>query len=353
MKDFRKNDNGLFICEECGNTFTCKENVSKHVKNHHHIKLEDYYNKWFKEEGDGYCKECGKPIPIKQKYCSILCRQKGTIKIRSDKAKIKNEIKKNRLEENFKIICLECGKKFETTLKLNKHIIKVHDKKEYYDKWIKKESEGICKICGAPTRFYNRLDLGYMDCCSKECREKYKLQKRTKTNLKKHGVKNVFELEEIKQKIKDSCIKKYGVDNNMKSKKGIREYKRAMNKKYGVEWPLQDKDILDKNQKAAKKLKKFRDTDIWYQGSYELDFLEKYYDSFADIQRGPSIHYIYNGQNKVYHSDFYIPSKNLIVEIKSSWILNIDNEINEKKKAVISNGFEYLMILDKDYSNLL
>ena len=192
-----------------------------------------------------------------------------------------------------------------------------------------------------------------MDCCSKECREKYKLQKRTKTNLKKHGVKNVFELEEIKQKIKDSCIKKYGVDNNMKSKKGIREYKRAMNKKYGVEWPLQDKDILDKNQKAAKKLKKFRDTDIWYQGSYELDFLEKYYDSFADIQRGPSIHYIYNGQNKVYHSDFYIPSKNLIVEIKSSWILNIDNEINEKKKAVISNGFEYLMILDKDYSNLL
>jgi hypothetical protein len=45
-----------------------------------------------------------------------------------------------------------------------------------------------------------------------------------------------------------------------------------------------------------------------YQGSYELDFLEKYYNIFLDI--------------------------------KSSGILNRDLEIEEKKKATIKNGFK-------------
>lgn len=99
-------------------------------------------------------------------------------------------------------------------------------------------------------------------------------------------------------------------------------------------------------------MKKFRDTDLWYQGTYELDFLNKYYDKFSDLQRGPSIHYLYEGKNKVYHPDFYIPSLNLVVEIKSSWILNKDVEIDEKKKATIARGFRYILILDKNYSSI-
>ena len=79
--------------------------------------------------------------------------------------------------------------------------------------------------------------------------------------------------------------------------------------------------------------------------------INRYYNKFTDIQRGPSIRYIYNGKNKVYHSDFYIPSKNLVVEIKSSWVLKIDIEVEEKKKATIANGFNYIMILDKNYKD--
>ena len=63
-----------------------------------------------------------------------------------------------------------------------------------------------------------------------------------------------------------------------------------------------------------------------------------------------NIKYKVGDKNKVYHSDFYIPSLNLIVEIKSSWTLKLDVDIEEKKKATIANGFEYVMILDKDYS---
>lgn len=344
----------IFKCKECGENFIIAENLSKHVRIHE-LSNKDYYDKWLKKEDEGICPICNENTAFHsitkgyRKYCSLKCKRTGAGKNTSKTWKLRNEKKK----ELYRFQCQECNEKFETAIKLNNHIIKDHDKKEYYDKWLKEEYDGNCRICNNPTNFTGRLSgkySGYELCCSKECREKYRLDIRTKTNLEKYGVKNVFASEEIKQKIKDSCVKKYGEDNNMKSEKGRNEYKKSMIEKHGVEWPLQNKDILDRNQKSAKALKKFKDTNIWYQGTYELDFLEKYYDKFPDIERGLSFKYKFNGNKKVYHSDFFIPSKNLIIEIKSSWILSVDNEINEKKKSVISNGFEYLMILDKDYS---
>ena len=69
------------------------------------------------------------------------------------------------------------------------------------------------------------------------------------------------------------------------------------------------------------------------------------------MQRGPSIKY---GKNKIYHPDFYIPLLNLIIEIKSSWTLNGNkDETYEKEKATIANGFNYIMIIDKDYEKFL
>lgn len=43
--------------------------------------------------------------------------------------------------------------------------------------------------------------------------------------------------------------------------------------------------------------------------------------------------------------DFYIPSENLIVEIKSSYTLNIQN-MKDKKKAYIENGYNFKLICD-------
>jgi hypothetical protein len=346
MKEFKKSKEGLFICEECGQLFTCRENLSKHVK--HHMSLDNYLDKWIKEPGDGICQECGAKIPIRQKYCSLICKRIGAAKTKSLNAKIKNE----KIKETYLFICKECNEKFKTSLKLSHHIIKIHELKNYYDSHLKKEGEGICQICGHETQFYNRMDLGYRDCCSKKCADEYRWSNCKKTNMIKHKVENPYQIDEVKKNIKKSMMKKYGTKNNMQSEKGKEEYKLAINKKYGVDWPTQNKKILERGQKSAKTLKRFRNTELWYQGTYELDFLNKYYDKYPNLQRGPSIRYIYNGKNKVYHPDFYIPSLNLIIEIKSTWILNRDIEIGEKKKATISNGFKYIMIIDKDYSNL-
>jgi hypothetical protein len=90
-----------------------------------------------------------------------------------------------------------------------------------------------------------------------------------------------------------------------------------------------------------------------YRGKYELDFLNNFYDKFSDVQQGKTISYKFNGINHKYHSDFYVPSLNLIIEIKSSYYYDkFKTQCDAKKKATIANGFEYIMILDKNYSSL-
>jgi hypothetical protein len=120
-----------------------------------------------------------------------------------------------------------------------------------------------------------------------------------------------------------------------------------------VENPAQNREIYEKSLKTRRQIHKFKDTNITYQGSYELDFLEKFYDKI-DIENGPSVPYLFEGKNKVYHSDFYIPSKNLIVEIKNSYLFEKDkNKIHAKESSVISNGYNYILILNKDYSEFI
>ena len=80
--------------------------------------------------------------------------------------------------------------------------------------------------------------------------------------------------------------------------------------------------------------------------------LKKYYEKFLDIKRGPRIQYYYQGKKHYYFSDFYIPSKNLIIEIKNSYLAKKDKDILEhKKQECVNQGFDWLMIINKDYSS--
>lgn len=70
-------------------------------------------------------------------------------------------------------LCEICKENFNTLKKLIKH---VHDKhllssKDYYDKYLAKENDGLCKICGKPTRYVN-CRRGYFETCSHKCHAK-------------------------------------------------------------------------------------------------------------------------------------------------------------------------------------
>jgi uncharacterized C2H2 Zn-finger protein len=283
-------------------------------------------------------------------------------------------------------ICEECNRLFIYKKGLSKHVNKFHILKEYYDKWIKEEGEGICKICGNPTKFTGLKRL-YLICCSKNCSDKYRYLRIEEENTKKYGLKNSYQREDIKEKIKKTNLKKYGVkcplqnneiikktkitklkkygDENYKNYKkqkqtkkekygnenynNIEKFKKPSLQKYGFENPNQNLKVFCKGEKTRFHSYNYLSTNIHYRGNYELDFLEKYYNKL-DIQNAPFIKYFFENKNKIYFPDFYISSLNLIVEIKNSYLAKKDKKIIEaKRKATIANGFNYIMIINKNY----
>ncbi len=158
--------------------------------------------------------------------------------------------------------------------------------------------------------------------------------------------------DKIKEKIKNTNIKNYGVDNPSKSELVKIKKEKTCLKNYGVKSPCQNKYIFEKNLKSGLRIKKFKNTELNYQGSYELDFLNIFYDKI-EIISGLTINYKIDNKNKYYHSDYYIPSLDLIVEIKSTYWYNKCKTLNEIKMSYAKKDHKYIMILDKKYDEFL
>lgn len=337
----------------------------------------------------------------------------------------------------MEIKCLQCGKVCNSWRSFSHHIRKAknHDPKAYYDKFIKENDEDKCHICKKPSKFCSVKDGYSATCGNQECiqksrelkiKEKYGItnvfqrddvkEKISKTCLEKYGVENYSQSQNFKNKIKEICLEKYGVEHHLMAEKirdkmkqtnlkkyGVEETflsknnieksketcikrygseyhissKEIQNKcrltklnkygdefysnqkkrkqtcleRYGVEHPMKDPSIFMSKFKAGLEIKQFKDTSLTYQGSYELDFLENFYDKI-DIENGPTINYLYEEENHIYHSDFYIPSLNLVVEIKSSYYFKkLKDQIKSKGAATKNLGYNYILIIDKRYKN--
>ena len=88
--------------------------------------------------------------------------------------------------------------------------------------------------------------------------------------------------------------------------------------------------------------------EVYLRSSYELDYAllldEERVDYDVECLR---IKY-FNNQTQDYKCaipDFYIPSENMIVEIKSNWTLNLP-EMQDKKKAYLEQGYKFKLILE-------
>lgn len=70
--------------------------------------------------------------------------------------------------------CKICDEEILTNTGLASHISNTHKLKieEYYDRFIRKDPEGKCLVCGKPTTFID-LRRGYHRFCSKQCSNKY------------------------------------------------------------------------------------------------------------------------------------------------------------------------------------
>lgn len=189
------------------------------------------------------------------------------------------------------------------------------------------------------------------------CIEKYGVENFTKTkefrikvlktNLEKYGIENYSNT----KKQKETCLLRYGVDSYTKTKEFEDRYKKTCLEKYGVEHPLLNSDILNKYHKSSFRLRTYHNID--YQSTYELDFLIKFSRTLK-IERAQVIKYKFKKKTRRYYPDFYLPDYNLIVEIKSDYIYNLNLEMNECKKiGTIDAGCNFLFIIDKNYNEFL
>ena len=255
--------------------------------------------------------------------------------------------------KNNKYYCKKCA-----TIKSNKSRIKP-------------KIEVECVFCGnmITTKKYNynlKIKNNNKYSCSKCCKEKYK-----KTCLERYGVDNISKLNKTHIKIKKTCLKKYGDENyknqEKKEKTNLKKYgcecslqnskvreksKKTCLNRYGFENPTQCPEIFSKQQKSRYNIKKYKNTNIFYQGTYEFDFLDNYYNKINIVKPEP-VNYSYCDKNKIYFPDFYLPEYNLIVEIKSSYTFEKYKEKNlEKEKMCLKLGYNFIFIVNKDYNDL-
>lgn len=105
-------------------------------------------------------------------------------------------------------VCDNCSKEKKTTMKL-------------YTSYGYKDGDYLCRSC-----------------------------KLKKNNQKKYGVDNVFQLDKVKEKSRETINSKYGVDYISQSKEIQNKIKSNNIKKYGVEHHLKNNNVLDKQKKT-------------------------------------------------------------------------------------------------------
>lgn len=164
---------------------------------------------------------------------------------------------------------------------IGSHMKRIHkiEHKDYYDKYIKTENEGICAKCGKSTTFYSILK-GYHKYCSNTCAQnsnevKERIKQTTIKNYggvgnasseiakkiaatkekrynnatftnrdkckqtirERYGVSNFGNTEDAKKKKRQTYLKHYGVDHPLKAKEVRNKIKQTNIEKYGIENP--------------------------------------------------------------------------------------------------------------------
>lgn len=228
--------------------------------------------------------------------------------------------------------CKICGKKYTDLSGLYNHIESKHadmipkdmSVQQYYYYTKTGKLNGNCVMCKQPTTWNKNTNKYNRFCNNPKCKEKYA------------------------KIMKDRMIAKYG-------------------KVHLLNDPEKQREMLSKRKISGTYEWSDGKSETTYTGSYELDFL-KTMDLFfewdpEDILM-PSPHtytYRYEGEDKFYIPDVFIPSLDLEIEIKDGGdnpnnhykIQAVDKEKEKLKDEVLKSqkNFHYVKITNKNYTN--
>jgi hypothetical protein len=196
--------------------------------------------------------------------------------------------------------------------------------------------------------------------CSKNTDVKEKMKA---TNLERYGVSYTLQCEIIRDKALQTIIMRYGVDNVSKVASIQAQKKVTSNVNYGVDYPMQNETIASRSSMNMLKLKIFTlpsGKEIVYQG-YENIVLRELVNRFddnniiTDRKLVPEIWYTMDdGQYRRYFIDIYIPEINCLIEVKSTYTLQLDGvKIDYKRKICEYLGYKFVLYLYDDKKQLI
>ena len=180
--------------------------------------------------------------------------------------------------------------------------------------------------------------------------------KRKQTWIKLFGG-NPMQLREIRNKRDELFYLKHGVKNPSQVKEIQNKKVLTFRKHFGYDNSSQSPEIMKKILRSCFCKKKYilpSGKEILLQGE-EPQFLDYIFSNNLlkeeDIEIHPEkIKYITNdGKTHYYFCDFRIIPFDLYTEVKSWYILSIEEYMNEKINATKALGHKFIMIVDKKY----
>ena len=275
--------------------------------------------------------------------------------------------------------CLLCDFKIDNNLKFTNHLKKFHNitYKDYYDLFFKKDNDGICKTCGKETKFERNQ---YRQFCCVSCMRNNKdiQEKIRKTSISRYGGVDL-ESSQIKKKAENTNLIKYGVKNPYQIKevkenahklenirRPILEFEQKNNciwirhiiEQYGCGWLYSDLKldyIIDGHKRKYIKSNDIKIIQDYSKHKYKhfedkvLNYIQQFYN--GNVIRN-SNKYIYP-----YELDFYFPDLKIAIECNGSYWHSIEAGIYDKdyhlKKTIMCEnvGIRLIHIFEDNWLN--
>ena len=145
-----------------------------------------------------------------------------------------------------------------------------------------------------------------------------------------------------------TLIERTSFGNPMQNSETVKKAQDTLFERTGFKYALQNPESFQKSQKIRyKTLILPSNKEIKFQG-YEnvaiLELIKTFSEEDLELvgENIPTIWYAMDGKKRRYYPDIYISSKNLIIEVKSTWTYNQHYERNQlKRQACIDLGYEF------------
>jgi len=385
--------------------------LARHIRDNHKLSSKEYYDIYIGKENSGICIECGKETKYRSlnkgysEFCSKKCSssskqtQSKSIETCQNRYGVEHYSQTEESTIRSKETCqnrygvdsvskLESVKEKRRATNQKKYgvdyYVETEEFKEKIEESKQRENIRIQEIYGVD--YYVETEE-FKEKSIETCQNRYGVEHYSQTDEFKekarnrsqeiHGTDSYFETDEFKEKARKTKLEKYNDENytnsEKKKKTKLEKYNdenynnrekfiQTCQERYDVDNPTQNAKILEKAQKYSRTNKKYTcpsGKTIIIQGYeyFALDILfEKYeeIDILTDKCDVPKINYIFNDKNKVYFPDIYIPSKNLIIEVKSGYTFEKELDKNlAKQEACISEGYNFKFLIFDGKGNLI